>query len=656
LQGINIKPDQLDLSVIIVNYNVKHFLEQCLYSVRKACNGLQAEILVIDNRSSDGSLAYLQPAFPDVQFIANKDNAGFGKACNQGLAISKGKYILFLNPDTIVPEDCFLQCRDFMESHPDAGALGIRMLDGSGRFLKESKRSFPSPLTSLFKLAGLTSLFPRSRVFARYHLGHLDEKTDHEVDVLAGAFMWIRKSVLDKTGGFDEAFFMYGEDVDLSYRIQEAGFRNYYFAGSEILHFKGESTKKGSMNYVRMFYQAMSIFVRKHYGGGKAGLFNVFIHLAIWMRAVLAAIGSFIKKAGLPLIDLALIIGSFWIVKTIWSGYVRPDIQYSSQLLWIAFPAFAFFYLVAAYYAGLYDRRYHRSELISSTLLATLILLAGYSLLPEQYRFSRGIILFGALLGFLLLTVLRRILVRMEVLQETRKEEEHITTVVAGSPREYTETLQLMKQAGLQERVLGRVGIMQQENGAIGYWKDLVSLRKMVPFREIIYCEGTLTFKEIVNQLSAQPAHVKMKLRAAGSRSIVGSHSKDDAGEALSGENGFALNDPHNRRLKRLIDFGVAFMALLTFPLQLILVKKPLTFLYRCLQVLCARKTWIGYAGGGAGLPVLRPAIIASNGLSVLTQQLTAESLQMVDYWYARDYRPLQDLRLLWRSYRRLGS
>jgi len=235
LQGIISNRTNLDLSVIIVNYNVKHFLEQCLYSVRKACNGLQAEILVIDNRSADGSLAYLQPAFPDVQFIANKDNVGFGKACNQGLAVSKGKYILFLNPDTIVPEDCFLQCRDFMEAHPDAGALGIRMLDGSGRFLKESKRSFPSPLTSFFKLAGLTSLFPRSKVFARYHLGHLEEKTDHEVDVLAGAFMWIRKSVLDKTGGFDEAFFMYGEDVDLSYRIQEASATAYRKRDSVII-------------------------------------------------------------------------------------------------------------------------------------------------------------------------------------------------------------------------------------------------------------------------------------------------------------------------------------------------------------------------------------------------------------------------------------
>src|SRR5690606_29710242 len=193
------------------------------------------------------------------------------------------------NPDTILPEDCLSQCLAFFESHPDAGALGIKMLDGSGKFLKESKRSLPSPMTSLYKLFGLARLFPRSKVFSKYHLGHLDKDHDHEVDVLAGAFMMVKREVLDITNGFDEIFFMYGEDVDLSYRIQKtinpstgSPYRNYYFSGSNIIHFKGESTRRASMNYVRMFYNAMSLFVRKHYGGSRAGLFNFMVHFAIW--------------------------------------------------------------------------------------------------------------------------------------------------------------------------------------------------------------------------------------------------------------------------------------------------------------------------------------------------------------------------------------
>ncbi|HZH94328.1 MAG TPA: glycosyltransferase family 2 protein, partial [Flavisolibacter sp.] len=212
----------MTLSIIIVNYNVKYFLEQCLHSIAKST--LQnIEIIVVDNNSSDGSVAYLQPRFPGIRFIQNTNNTGFAKACNQGLAVATGTYILFLNPDTIIAEDTAGTCVSFFEKTAGAGALGVRMVDGGGRFLKESKRSFPGPLTSLFKLTGLAKLFPKSKVFSRYHLGHLAENTNHEVDVLAGAFMMIRKTVLEKTGPFDETFFMYGEDVDLSYRIQKNG-------------------------------------------------------------------------------------------------------------------------------------------------------------------------------------------------------------------------------------------------------------------------------------------------------------------------------------------------------------------------------------------------------------------------------------------------
>src|SRR5574338_177925 len=382
----------MQLSVIIVNYNVKHFLEQCLYSVRRAAGNLQAEIIVVDNLSEDNSLAYLQPQFSEVQFLANRENAGFSKACNQGLSLSKGTYVLFLNPDTIVPEDCFEKCIQFLESHPDAGALGVKMLDGAGRFLKESKRSFPSPSAALYKLFGLSRIFPRSKIFSKYHLGNLDPNQTQEVDVLAGAFMMIKKEVLDKTGGFDEIFFMYGEDVDLSYRIQKAGYKNYYFAGSSIIHFKGESTRKGTLNYIRMFYNAMSIFVRKRYGGSRARLFNFLVHSAIWFRALMTAVGNFIRRIGLPIVDAGLTLLSFWLAKNFWNEFVRPEVQYDNRLLWISFPIFTVAYLIIAYYAGLYDRYYKRPRLIRSALIETVVLLAGYALLPEQYRFSRAII------------------------------------------------------------------------------------------------------------------------------------------------------------------------------------------------------------------------------------------------------------------------
>jgi len=647
----------MQLSVIIVNYNVKHFLEQCLCSVQKAITGMQAEVIVVDNNSADNSIEYLSPKFTGVQFISNKENTGFAKACNQGLQKVTGAYILFLNPDTIVPEDCFKQCISFFETHSNAGALGIRMLDGSGRFLKESKRSFPSPATSLYKLFGLAKLFPHSKTFSRYHLGHLDENDNNEVDVLAGAFMIIRKEVLDTVGSFDETFFMYGEDVDLSYRIQKAGYKNYYFAGSSIIHFKGESTRKGTMNYVRMFYTAMSLFVHKHYGGSKAGIFNLLIHIAIWFRAALTAFANFIRRAGLPLIDAGLILLSFWVIKNVWSQYVRTDIQYENKLLWIAFPAFTLFYLVTAYYAGLYDRWYKKSELIRSTLIATITLLAAYALLPEQYRFSRAIIFFGALLAFVLIGILRWILIRAEVLNSNKNKEEHLTTLIAGTESEFDKITQLLKNAGLQQKILGRLTVNENDVKAIGNWKNLKQLAATIPFREIIFCEGTLSFKDIIQGIKNLPRNIVAKIHAENSMSIVGSDSKDSSGEAVSSENGYNLSDPYNRRLKRLIDVITALSGIILFPVHVFFIKKPFSFLANCITVLIAKKTWIGYAIPEKNLPELNVPVIACNGIPTsVKQQFPAESLQMMDYWYARDYEPMIDLKLLWRMYRKLGD
>ena len=286
----------MQLSVIIINYNVKYFLEQCLFSLRKALKNIDGEIIVIDNNSKDGSFEFFKNRFSDLNFIWNKTNFGFAKANNQALKIAKGEYILFLNPDTIVPEDCFEKCISFINSKNNHCALGIKMIDGSGNFLKESKRAFPSPATSFYKLSGFSKLFPHSKTFSKYHLGYLSENANHEVDVLAGAFMMIPKKILDKVGGFDEEFFMYGEDIDLSFRIKKAGFKNYYFAESSIVHFKGESTKKGSLNYVKIFYKAMSVFVKKHYGGKQAGLFSFFIQIAILLRAALAAASRLFRR------------------------------------------------------------------------------------------------------------------------------------------------------------------------------------------------------------------------------------------------------------------------------------------------------------------------------------------------------------------------
>lgn len=279
------------LSVIIVSYNVRFFLEQCLYAASRASQHLAVEVIVVDNHSSDGTVSYLKPLFPSVTWVVNDVNAGFGRACNQGLAKCKGELVLFLNPDTLIPEDSLAACIRYLQETPAAGALGVPMISGRGKYLPESKRSFPAPLASFYKLSGLATLFPSSGHFNRYALGNQDAWQTQQVEVLAGAFFMCRKKVLDITGGFDERFFLYAEDIDLSYRIRQAGWQTHYFAGTSIIHFKGKSRGREQTAHVKHFYSSMLLFVEKHYHTRWSAAYRLLIRCAILLRAFFAYAG-----------------------------------------------------------------------------------------------------------------------------------------------------------------------------------------------------------------------------------------------------------------------------------------------------------------------------------------------------------------------------
>ena len=291
----------LKLSVIIVNYNVKYYLDQCIRSVLRAFEEMNtpAEIIVVDNHSADGSVDYLEKRYPQmlypmVRFVRSAHNLGFARANNIAIRQSRGEYVLLLNPDTIVGEDTLKASVDFMDAHEDAGAVGVRMLGAQGRRAMESRRGLPTPMVSFFKMLGFCNRWPHHRLFGKYYMGYLPWDEPCQIEVVSGAYCMLRRKALDEVGLLDEDFFMYGEDIDLSYRVLKGGYHNYYLP-VDILHYKGESTQKSSFRYVHVFYEAMLIFFRKHYSG-MTFLLSLPIKTAIYAKALMALVGMLSER------------------------------------------------------------------------------------------------------------------------------------------------------------------------------------------------------------------------------------------------------------------------------------------------------------------------------------------------------------------------
>lgn len=398
----------MKLSVVIVSYHVKDLLHQCLCSVERAIEGIDADIWVVDNASTDGTVDMVKQWHPGVKLIASLENLGFGKANNLAASQSDAEHILFLNPDTVVPEDHLMEALAVMDADPGIGSMGCRMIDGSGEFLPESKRGMPTPMIALYRLIGLSKLWPKHASYGRYYWGHLPEDENGDVDIHCGAWMWVRKAILDKLGGFDEAFFMYGEDIDLSFRIQCEGWRNHYLGQHAIIHYKGESTKHASWNYVKTFYQAMHLFAMKHFSN-KARLFVFSLRVGILARAALSMLRRFTQAALPPMTDAGLTIASMWLITNYWEANHRyiDGGAYPDLYRHVIIPAYQSVWLAGLWVMGGYRQRSSLRSIFSGWATGTLLLMGIYALLPEELRFSRALLLLGAA-TFLVVTLLRR--------------------------------------------------------------------------------------------------------------------------------------------------------------------------------------------------------------------------------------------------------
>jgi GT2 family glycosyltransferase len=637
----------MKLSIVIVNYNVRYFLEQCLLSVQRACTNVSAEVFVVDNASKDGSVEMLHGKFSDVKVIANAENAGFSKANNQAIEKATGEYVLLLNPDTVVAEDTFEKCVAFMDAHPNAGGLGVHMIDGKGNFLPESKRGLPTPSVAFYKTFGLAALFPKSKTFGRYHLGFLDEQQTHEVEILSGAFMLLRKSVLDKIGLLDETFFMYGEDVDLSYRIIKAGFKNYYFADTTIIHYKGESTKKGSLNYVKVFYNAMIIFARKHFSGNQSGLFSLLINFAIVFRGALTLLSSLIASSYLFVLDALLSFSGIFLIKTYWENMIKySDSYYPNQFLFIVVPAYILIWIFSAFLSGAYDKPFRVSKIVRGVLLGTIAIAVLYAFIPDEWRFSRAMILLGAAWTAFEMFFTRMFFQVVKSQSLSVEDDEEGLCLIVGEPRETGRAEKIL-------RGLGSTNEVVQKN----LLRDSAKYAAVYNAREIVFCSAEVSFKEIIAQIKQCGKQADYKILNLGSDALIGSNSKDGAGDLYVAERSYALFRSENLRRKRILDIFLCASFILISPLNLILLIGFRRFLPNWLSVLSGKKSWVGFhsAENLKKFPHAKQGIICPAD-NIQTFALTEEDVAAAELNYARHYSISKDLSLLFRNFKKIGE
>lgn len=653
----------MKLSVIIVNYNVKYFIEQAIYATKNALKNIAAEIIVVDNNSSDGSVEMLQTKFPEVILIANKDNKGFSTANNQGIKIAKGEYILLLNPDTVVQEDTFEKTLAFMDEHADAGALGVKMLDGKGNFLPESKRGLPTPMVAFYKTFGLSTLFPKSKIFNRYHLGYLNENETHEVEVLAGAFMLLRKTVLDKIGWLDEDFFMYGEDIDLSYRVTKAGYKNYYFADTRIIHYKGESTKKGSLNYVKIFYQAMIIFAQKHYSAKQAKLYTTFINLAVYLRAIIAGINRFLQIVLSPFIDAVLLFAGIYFIKTFWAENIKDAAEYyPEEFTLLIVPIYIALWLLSVYFNGGYDKPVKTYRIVRGLLIGTVLIAAFYAFLPETLRFSRAIILLGAAwAAFAMIGI--RFISKILFSGKLQIEDKLLPKIIiAGSEAEGKRALSLLTEAGVNHRFLGFV--LPQKNSEkkeniLGEVDELDDICSIYEPDEIIFCGKDIPNHNIISWMTQLGTTLNYKIIPENSMSIIGSNSKNTAGDLYAIDINLNIATSMSQRNKRMFDIALSILSLLLLPIFIFIVKQPFHFLQNIFSVLFGNKTWVGYDSTALKsenyqFPKLRKSVLTPVDMHS-GKQLSEQTRTRLNLLYAKDYSLYKDLEIIWHNLKHLG-
>ncbi len=635
-------------------------MEQALLSVQKAVKLIDADIFVVDNCSIDGSVEMLREKFPEVKLIANEHNVGFSKANNQAIRASEAEYVLLLNPDTIVEEDTFKKCCDFMDEHPEAGGLGVKMLDGKGVFLPESKRGLPTPEVAFYKVFGLSSIFPKSKLFGRYHLGFLGENDTNEIEILSGAYMLMRKSALDKVGLLDEDYFMYGEDIDLSYRILKGGYKNYYFPETRIIHYKGESTKKTSVNYVFIFYRAMIIFAQKHFTQNNAAAFSFLINMAIYLRAGFDISKNFIKKALLPAIDAAIIFFSMLFLKDFWAIHFKHvEDLYPETFMSRVVPAYILTWLISIYYSGGYDKPLSAFKALRGILIGTL-LISGISNFLDAYRFSKALILLGATVTAIEFIGIRYLLHFIRFKNFDIQNDHPKRIVLAGKEEEILRVQSILQNANVKAVILGFVSNDSTDSKAssyIGRLDQLSAILNLHKADEVIFCSKDISANHIIELMSSiSDPQIDFKIVPDDANYIIGSSSKNTNGTVYSIDIHFKLIQPGSIRSKFLLDTILSIILIAISPILIFFQKKPFNFFKNIFGVFFRKYTFVQLTDcESIKLKNIKKGVLTTTShLNPNATSLDSSTVRHFDMIYAKDYKAVMDLGIIIKNLNRL--
>ncbi|MBI4417979.1 MAG: glycosyltransferase [Ignavibacteriales bacterium] len=650
------------LSVVIVNYNVREFLHQALASLFKALKGIRAEVFVVDNASDDGSVEMIRSTFPSVRLLVNKSNTGFGRANNQALRQARGRYLLLMNPDTVIQEDTVRVLLRFFEDHPDAGCAGCMILNPDGTFQLACRRSFPTIWTAFTKISGLSALFPKSKLFGRYNLTYLSPHETYEVDAVSGSFMMVRREAYEATGGLDESFFMYGEDLDWCYRIKKAGWNTYYVPSTRIIHYKGESTRRSAIDEVKTFYDAMHIYVTKHLRG--SSLMHVLLRLGIVLSSRLASIRHVLRPVRFAVLDVVLVVLSLMVAELLRMGQ------------FFYFPAYAYpaVYTVPAvliisglFLTGVYTHHPLSVSRTAAVVFTSYVVVSALVAFFKDYAFSRLVIVMSGVFTMALLPGWR-LLVRLRKPHGTLFGRRTLIVGTDDSARKLKKRLE--QKPGEEHSVVGfvdrgrrRVGERVDGTPIVGSMDNVGKLVYEHGIQDVIFSTDGLSYMDILSVMSrAGNRSVNYYLVPDTLEVMIGKAGVDSLGDIPLVQISNNIDRRLNRLTKRLMDVAIAGVLLLSvYPFvyfkSVLSGSSTSTFILGLPDVLKGRKSLVGpperamaaFSRNGSPPP---PVNLGKPGLTGLVQlqrdrELTREEVGRTAVSYARNQSVWLDLEIL---------